>query len=471
MNRSNQILSPVNEPGYRYPTRHRNSSPSVKPRQYFPRRSCDGHFAFLTASTSATSTYPIVDNKPGLTNTCNGSNSNLDFITSMDNRTDSPTSSSNSTSSISPISQSIMLNVHSYHTPQPPMHQQNQYQYSSKDNRHYQLKNQQPNQHRSSIGTPQVQRTQHYFRPRVNTLPDALNGIVLNVQEPDRRTRSRSQSYTPPTGNHYNNMTNGTVNGGGRRSRRKSQERLSYSDADSWTNYRKTSIDPRKFSISEVNDDCLPERDAKTYRVLVLGADKVGKTTLLHQLIRQEEMEKLSRRERSIKMLIPIDNVDISIIFDNQPFNDDLLDDRIHHEKIFYDSVIVIYSITDRRSFEIAAQLLTMAIFDYKRLNPDLKVCLIGNKSDLVRARTVDPSEGKSLANRFEVDFHEASIELEDNLDHILSWISNNVRTRFGFMPINDSNHGKFRRALSFVKRVLRKPDLKHRSCDSINAI
>ena len=112
----------------------------------------------------------------------------------------------------------------------------------------------------------------------------------------------------------------------------------------------------------------------------------------------------------------------------------------------------------DRRSFEISAQLLTMTIFDYKRINPDLKVCLIGNKSDLVRARAVDKSEGVSLANRFEVDFFEASIELEDNLEEILTWISDNVRQHFGFSsPSSNHSHGKFRRALSYMKKVLQK--------------
>lgn len=340
MNRSGHILSPVVESsGYRYPNRHRNSSPSIKPRQYHPRRSCDGHFAFLTANASSSSSSPSPSK---LTNNSNNHSHNFTFDT--DGRGSSPVSSSTSTSSISPSrGQSMVLN--GFH--QPQSQQQYHYHINNDTNRHYQHQSSQQQQHRSSsLSTgptvnPQVQRTQQYFRPRVNTLPDALSGIVLNVIETDRRARSRSQSYTPPTSNNHSNHqhtnNNYTTNGGGgvgRKSRRKSQERVSYSDADSWTNYRKTSIDPRKFSISEVHDDSIPERDDKSYRVLVLGADKVGKTTLLHQLIRQEEMEKLSHRERSIKMLIPIDNVDVSIIFDNQPFNDDLLNDRMHHEKV-----------------------------------------------------------------------------------------------------------------------------------------
>lgn len=140
--------------------------------------------------------------------------------------------------------------------------------------------------------------------------------------------------------------------------------------------------------------------------------------------------------------------------------------------QINYNSVIVVYSIIDRRSFEISAQLLTMTIFDYKRINPNLKVCLIGNKSDLVRARQVDKSEGLSLANRFEVDFFEASIELEDNLEQILTWISNNVRINYGF-PTSSTNHshGKLRRALSYMRKVLSKNDRTINYCESENAI
>lgn len=58
------------------------------------------------------------------------------------------------------------------------------------------------------------------------------------------------------------------------------------------------------------------------------------------------------------------------------------------------DMLLVVYSTTDRRSFELSSQMLTMIVFNYKRINPDVAILLVGNKSDLVRARCVDTDEG-----------------------------------------------------------------------------
>ncbi|XP_074596728.1 uncharacterized protein LOC141851836 [Brevipalpus obovatus] len=469
------IMSPLDEIKPSILVKHRNSSPGVRPRSNFPRRSCDGHFAFLSSSSnghdrSPGSRSPSLSPKPtSRLHHQPSPNHHLNYYSHVNKPV------------VSPFPNMSTINNNNNHAHHNGMNNGNilgtdyHAHHLNSNHNHHQLANDYGN-HRSDQSIPftpnQLQRP---FRPRVNTLPDALSGIVpLELRERDRdkrEQRARSQSYTPTPSNGLVNSSTNSASSNANRRRRRSQERIL--ETDTWNNYRKRSIDPRKFSISDTSDYYEIDRgDDSMYRILVLGADRVGKSSLLRQLIREEEIDKFSQNERNVKMLLQIEDRDVSIVFDNQPFQDDLLSNRNNHEKIYYHSVIVVYSMIDRRSFEISAQLLTMTIFDYKRINPDLKVCLIGNKSDLVRARAVDKSEGISLANRFEVDFFEASIELEDNLEEILTWISDNVRQHFGISsPSTNHSHGKFCRALSYMKKVLRKNDRSINSCEAVNAI
>lgn len=142
---------------------------------------------------------------------------------------------------------------------------------------------------------------------------------------------------------------------------------------------------------------------------------------------------------------------------------------------------IIMYSLTDRRSFEVSSQLLTMTIFNYKRVKKDIAILLVGNKCDLVRARAVEMGEGKSLANRFEVDHAEVSVEIEHNFDQLVAWLTSNIKSKLGIKAdhSHDNPLGKHAlkrnnklsaKALGFVKRLLqRKDEHKVRSCDNLH--
>lgn len=237
MNRYDSVMAALDEVRPPSAMRHRNSSPGVRPKSEFPRRSCDGHFAFLTAGSS---------------------NDRQQYF-------------------------------------HPSVQYQTEYQAL----------------------------TGRQFRPRVNTLPDALSGVSSPECDKVRdRERARSHSYTPSPNVH---------NGSGRR-RRRSQERIL--ETDNWKNYRKPSADLRKFSISDDCDYFYNNHDRSGYRILVLGADRVGKSSLLRQLVCEEEIEKMPRKDRNVKMVLQIEDKDISITFDNQPFRDDLLNNGHHHEKV-----------------------------------------------------------------------------------------------------------------------------------------
>ncbi|RWS04283.1 uncharacterized protein B4U79_00519, partial [Dinothrombium tinctorium] len=154
-----------------------------------------------------------------------------------------------------------------------------------------------------------------------------------------------------------------------------------------------------------------------------------------------------------------------------------------------FDVILVVYSITDRRSFEFSAQLLTMIVFNYKNVYQDVKLCLVANKSDLVRAREVNTDDGRSLAERFEVDFVEISVELEANFDEIVIWLTTCIKEKLHIdlkssmpmisgtsksPPINCKKAASKKsgtlsaKAFSFVRRILQKQDMKARSCDNL---
>lgn len=89
---------------------------------------------------------------------------------------------------------------------------------------------------------------------------------------------------------------------------------------------------------------------------------------------------------------------------------------------------MIIYSVTDRKSFEKAGQILTLSILRHYDTHPNLPICLIANKTDLVRARVVTTEEGKSLANRFDARFIETSAEIGENIEEIMVWIVEKIK-------------------------------------------
>uniref|UniRef100_T1L202 Uncharacterized protein n=1 Tax=Tetranychus urticae TaxID=32264 RepID=T1L202_TETUR len=105
-------------------------------------------------------------------------------------------------------------------------------------------------------------------------------------------------------------------------------------------------------------------------------------------------------------------------------------------------ALLIIYSIADRKSFEKAGQILTLAILRHCHSNPKLSICLVANKSDLVRARVVTTEEGSDLASRFSVHFIETSAEIGDNIEQIMVWIVEQIKENLSVVN-NTQNSGK----------------------------
>ena len=73
------------------------------------------------------------------------------------------------------------------------------------------------------------------------------------------------------------------------------------------------------------------------------------------------------------------------------------------------DGFIVVYSITDRSSFDKARDNLVTVADHLKTSSRQCPLALVGNKIDLERYRVISKAEGQTLASDFEATFYEST--------------------------------------------------------------
>lgn len=95
------------------------------------------------------------------------------------------------------------------------------------------------------------------------------------------------------------------------------------------------------------------------------------------------------------------------------------------------DGFIVIYSITDRKSYITVPRYKEMIEESRDRANQDpVPFLLVGNKTDMEEHRTVAKREGQALANRYEWLFGEASALEYDGVDKSFCDLIREIQTR-----------------------------------------
>uniref|UniRef100_A0A672J750 GTP-binding protein n=1 Tax=Salarias fasciatus TaxID=181472 RepID=A0A672J750_SALFA len=89
---------------------------------------------------------------------------------------------------------------------------------------------------------------------------------------------------------------------------------------------------------------------------------------------------------------------------------------------------VIVYSVTDRSSFDSAAELrITLRRI---RQAENLPIILVGNKSDLVRSREVAVEEGRACAVVFDCKFIETSASLQHNVTELFEGVIRQIRLR-----------------------------------------
>lgn len=91
------------------------------------------------------------------------------------------------------------------------------------------------------------------------------------------------------------------------------------------------------------------------------------------------------------------------------------------------DIFLVLYSITDRASFEEAARI-GRHIRDRKTSGNSVILLLIGTKRDLEHFREVDETEGSDLSQELECPFYEVSVSSSDGYKEVSDMLYGSVR-------------------------------------------
>ncbi|NWU72074.1 GEM protein, partial [Pterocles burchelli] len=115
---------------------------------------------------------------------------------------------------------------------------------------------------------------------------------------------------------------------------------------------------------------------------------------------------------------------------------------------------VIVYSVTDRGSFESASELRIQ--LRRARQAEDIPIILVGNKTDLVRCREVSVEEGRACAAVFDCKFIETSAALQHNVDELFQGVVRQLRLRRGGKDPQAHPTSSHRRKESLSRRARR---------------
>ncbi|XP_047035506.1 uncharacterized protein LOC124641480 [Helicoverpa zea] len=273
-------------------------------------------------------------------------------------------------------------------------------------------------------GSPHHSRSQSVKAGRSRTGERQLLGL------PQQRARVASM---PNTGveeeyyrlRHFSITGKGVVNRGDSLRSRRSRSNTSVASSASSTEAVTRASAPCSLASSRDSSAGL-----SSYRVLVLGAPGVGKSSLVGQFMTSEYLHAYDTSiehditddesgERSVCVLLAGEESEITFL-DAPP--DHIITEGCAH------GYCVVYSTADRASFmeaERRLQILWAAGHTSRRA-----VILVGNKADLARSRAVPTDEGKNLATSYECKFIETSVGINHNVDELLVGLLTQIRLK-----------------------------------------
>ncbi|XP_050396858.1 GTP-binding protein RAD [Patella vulgata] len=159
------------------------------------------------------------------------------------------------------------------------------------------------------------------------------------------------------------------------------------------------------------------------YSVIVLGGAGVGKSTLTRQFMTSEYIDTSDTGGDSGVMTVSVllNGEESTLEFIDPP------DKNISIEELQLDAYVVVFSITDKASFDTATN-----ITKYLRveLGTDRAILLVANKTDLVRKRKVSADDARLLATGYDCKYAETSAALNHHLDELLVGILSQIRLK-----------------------------------------
>ncbi|XP_028988363.1 GTP-binding protein REM 2 isoform X1 [Betta splendens] len=170
---------------------------------------------------------------------------------------------------------------------------------------------------------------------------------------------------------------------------------------------------PRNESFTQAAAQSSYHSHGGALRIVLLGQNGVGKSSLALSLAGQSDRSLSIDSEtqasgEGYQCTVTVDDEDSKVvIFDN--WKQDL-------STMPCDVCILVFSVTDRRSFHRTAQLRLLL----RESQPHLPIILAGNKSDLVRSREISSEEAQSSALMFDCVYLELSASLDHGTNELL---------------------------------------------------
>ncbi|XP_069567396.1 GTP-binding protein REM 1 isoform X1 [Brachyistius frenatus] len=185
---------------------------------------------------------------------------------------------------------------------------------------------------------------------------------------------------------------------------------------------------------SDSDDDSQSDSDC-VYRVVLLGDHGVGKTSLAGIFAGVTEKDE-QPGENTYERTLTVDGEETTLIVMDTWGGDKLVlcegddDDGSSHDDCLKvgNAYVIVYSVTDRASFDFAAEL--RITLRRTRQAENLPIILVGNKSDLVRSREVAVEEGRACAVVFDCKFIETSASLQHNVAELFEGVVRQIRLR-----------------------------------------
>ncbi|CAG2238319.1 unnamed protein product [Mytilus edulis] len=182
-------------------------------------------------------------------------------------------------------------------------------------------------------------------------------------------------------------------------------------------------LDRRRLS-SETSEDsaiccgcfstCLPGY----YRVCVIGADAVGKRTLINKFMSSDVMNTDGDDDDRF----------VTVVIDNEESTLEFVDFSEDEDQMYpVDAYIVVFSVYEKSSYDIACRFLQCI---RNEQFSDRPIILVANKVDLVRKRQITKEEARHLASKFNCKYIETSATLNIKVDKLLLGILKQIKIK-----------------------------------------
>lgn len=226
----------------------------------------------------------------------------------------------------------------------------------------------------------------------------------------------------------------------------------------------------RHTSSSDVECKCQnEENENEVFTVVVLGPAGVGKTLLTTQFMTSEYIGTSSDGDGGDKTVtVQLDGKENTIRFiDPSRDREDVSEDDI-------DAYIVVFSVNDRETFEMAVEILFQIRHE---LCSEKAVILVANKIDIVRKRVISSDEARAAANQYDSKYAETSAALNHHVDELLVGVLSQIRLKHDPEAVEEHEahkthkehrKGSFRIAKGILTKLFRKHSKKDKSCENL---